>query len=139
MKEIEVSFYKKLNEYYKERDYLFTLKSCRGHSYSLVDFLLFIVTSCILLLLGIIASIIYQDIIYFIVLFLLSVPGFIVSFIITKDRKKQSDKINRLEKELRDMIEENKPLFNDEKLTLDDYIKEFERLGFSIVILMKKI
>lgn len=135
MNETEVKFYKKLNEYYQERDYLFTLKSSRGHSYSIVDFLLFIVISSILLLSGIILSIVCQDIIYFLILIILSIPGFLVSLIIVKDRKKQINKINILEKELREMIEENKPLFNDKKLTIDDYIKEFKSLGFNIEII----
>ena len=41
MDKIKVEFYRKLNEYYQERDYLFTKKSFRGHAYSLIDFLLF--------------------------------------------------------------------------------------------------
>ena len=47
MDKIKVEFYRKLNEYYQERDYLFTKKSFRGHAYSLIDFLLFFVTASI--------------------------------------------------------------------------------------------
>ena len=135
MEEIEVKFYKKLNEYYQERDHLYTLKSLIGHSYSFVDFLLFFLISSIILLAGIILSIIHQDIIFLDALLLFSLPGYIVTYIIFKDRKKQINKVRYLEKEIRDMIKENKPLFDNKKLTLGDYLEDFKNLGFDVNII----
>ena len=135
MEEIEVKFYKKLNEYYQERDHLYTLKSLRGRSYSFVDFLLFFIISSIILLTGIILSIIHQDIIFLDALLLFSLPGYIVTYIIFKDRKKQINKVRNLEKEIRDMIKENKPLFDNKKLTLGDYLEDFKNLGFDVNII----
>ena len=135
MEEIEVKFYKKLNEYYQERDHLYTLKSLIGHSYSFVDFLLFFMISSIILLTGIILSIIHQDIIFLDALLLFSLPGYIVTYIIFKDRKKQINKVRNLEKEIRDMIKENKPLFDNKKLTLDDYLEDFKNLSFDVNII----
>lgn len=135
MEEIEVKFYKKLNEYYQERDHLYTLKSLIGHSYSFVDFLLFFIISSIILLTGIILSIIHQDIIFLDALLLFSLPGYIVTYIIFKDRKKQINKVRNLEKEIRDMIKENKPLFDNKKLTLGDYLEDFKNLGFDVNII----
>lgn len=135
MEEIEVKFYKKLNEYYQERDHLYTLKSLIGHSYSFVDFLLFFIISSIILLTGIILSIIHQDIIFLDALLLFSLPGYIVTYIIFKDRKKQINKVRNLEKEIRDMIKENKPLFDNKKLTLVDYLENFKNLGFDVNII----
>ena len=89
MDRIKTEFYNKLNEYYQERDYLFTKKSFRGHAYSLIDFLLFFVTASILLLLGIVLSIINQDIFYFVLFFALSIIPYVISFLIIRDRKKQ--------------------------------------------------
>lgn len=137
MKEIEVNFYKKLNEYYQERDYLYTLKSYRGHSYSIVDFLLFVIISSVILLLGVALSIICQDIIYFSIFLLFSIVGYLISFIIVIDRRKQIVKTKKLEKELRNMIEDNKPLFDDKLLTLEDYIRHFEWIGFNIEIICR--
>ena len=118
MDKIKVEFYRKLNEYYQERDYLFTKKSFRGHAYSLIDFLLFFATASILLLLGIVLSIINQDIIYFELLIALPAILYLVSFLIIRDRNKQIKKINSLLVELRKMMDEYKPLFDESKLTI---------------------
>ena len=134
MDKIKVEFYRKLNEYYQERDYLFTRKSYRGHAYSLIDFLLFFVTASILLLLGIVLSIINQDIIYFELLIALPAILYLVSFLIIRDRKKQIKKINSLLVELRKMMDEYKPLFDESKLTIEDYVSDLKTLGFELEV-----
>lgn len=134
MDKIKVEFYRKLNEYYQERDYLFTKKSFRGLAYSLIDFLLFFVTASILLLLGIVLSIINQDIIYFVLFLALPAILFLVSFLIIRDRKKQIKKIDSLLAELRKMINEYKPLFDGSKLTIEDYISDLKTLGFELEV-----
>ena len=134
MDKIKVEFYRKLNEYYQERDYLFTRKSFRGHAYSLIDFLLFFVTASILLLLGIVLSIINQDIIYFVFFLVLPAILFLVSFLIIRDRKKQIKKIDSLLAELRKMIDEYKPLFDGSKLTIEDYVNDLKSLGFELEV-----
>ncbi len=134
MDKIKVEFYRKLNEYYQERDYLFTKKSFRGHAYSLIDFLLFFVTASILLLLGIVLSIINQDIIYFVLFLVLPAILYLVSFLIIRDRKKQIKKINSLLAELRKMIDEYKPLFDGSKLTIEDYVSDLKTLGFELEV-----
>ena len=134
MDKIKVEFYRKLNEYYQERDYLFTRKSYRGHAYSLIDFLLFFATASILLLLGIVLSIINQDIIYFELLIALPAILYLVSFLIIRDRKKQIKKINSLLAELRKMIDEYKPLFDESKLTIEDYVSDLKTLGFELEV-----
>ena len=138
MDKIKVEFYRKLNEYNQERDYLFTRKSYRGHAYSLLDFLLFFVTASILLILGIALSIINKDIFYFAFFFALSVIPYLVSFFIIRDRKKQIKKIDILLVELRSMINEFNPLFNESKLTLDDYVNDLKNLGFELKIITFK-
>ena len=138
MDKIKVEFYRKLNEYNQERDYLFTRKSYRGHAYSLLDFLLFFVTASILLILGIVLSIINKDIFYFAFFFALSVIPYLVSFFIIRDRKKQIKKIDILLVELRSMINEFNPLFNESKLTLDDYVNDLKNLGFELKIITFK-
>ena len=134
MDKIKVEFYRKLNEYYQERDYLFTRKSYRGHAYSLIDFLLFFATASILLLLGIVLSIINQDIIYFELLIALPAILYLVSFLIIRDRKKQIKKIDSLLAELRKMIDEYKPLFDESKLTIEDYVSDLKTLGFELEV-----
>ena len=134
MDKIKVEFYRKLNEYYQERDYLFTRKSFRGHAYSLIDFLLFFVTASILLLLGIVLSIINQDIIYFVFFLVLPAILYLVSFLIIRDRKKQIKKINSLLAELRKMIDEYKTLFDESKLTIEDYVSDLKTLGFELEV-----
>ncbi|MCI5745089.1 MAG: hypothetical protein MR270_02255 [Erysipelotrichaceae bacterium] len=138
MDKIKVEFYRKLNEYNQERDYLFTRKSYRGHAYSLLDFLLFFVTASILLILGIVLSIINKDIFYFAFFFALSVIPYSVSFFIIMDRKKQIKKIDILLVELRNMINQFNPLFNESKLTLDDYVNDLKKLGFELGIITFK-
>ena len=138
MDKIKVEFYRKLNKYYQERDYLFTKKSFRGHAYSLLDFLLFFVTASILLILGIVLSIINKDIFYFAFFFALSVIPYLVSFFIIRGRKKQIKKIDILLVELRSMINEFNPLFNESKLTLDDYVNDLRNLGFELEIITFK-
>ena len=134
MDKIKVEFYRKLNEYYQERDYLFTRKSYRGHAYSLIDFLLFFVTASIFLLLGIVLSIINQDIIYFELLIALPAILYLVSFLIIRDRNKQIKKINSLLVELRKMMDEYKPLFDESKLTIEDYVSDLKTLGFELEV-----
>lgn len=134
MDKIKVEFYRKLNEYYQERDYLFTRKSYRGHAYSLIDFLLFFATASILLLLGIVLSIINQDIIYFELLIALPAILYLVSFLIIRDRNKQIKKINSLLVELRKMMDEYKPLFDESKLTIEDYVSDLKTLGFELEV-----
>lgn len=134
MDKIKVEFYRKLNEYYQERDYLFTRKSYSGHAYSLIDFLLFFVNTSIFLLLGIVSSIIYQDIFYFVFCFVLSIIPYVVSFLIIRDRKKQIKKIDSLLAELRKMIDEYKPLFDGSKLTIEDYVSDLKTLGFELEV-----
>ena len=134
MDKIKVEFYRKLNEYYQERDYLFTRKSYRGHAYSLIDFLLFFVTASIFLLLGIVLSIINQDIIYFELLIALPAILYLVSFLIIRDRNKQIKKINSLLAELPKMIDEYKPLFDGSKLTIEDYVNDLKSLGFELEV-----
>ena len=134
MDKIKTEFYNKLNEYYQERDYLFTKKSFRGHAYSLIDFLLFFVTASILLLLGIVLSIINKDIFYFVLFFALSIIPYVVSFLIIRDRKKQIKKINSLLAELRKMVDEYKPLFDESKLTIEDYVSDLKTLGFELEV-----
>ena len=134
MDKIKVEFYRKLNEYYQERDYLFTKKSFRGHAYSLIDFLLFFVTASIFLLLGIVLSIINQDIIYFELFIALPAILYLVSFLIIRDRKKQIKKIDSLLAELRKMIDEYKPLFDESKLTIEDYVSDLKTLGFELEV-----
>ena len=134
MDKIKVEFYRKLNEYYQERDYLFTRKSFRGHAYSLIDFLLFFVTASIFLLFGIVLSIINQDIIYFVFFLVLPAILYLVSFLIIRDRKKQIKKINSLLVELRKMVDEYKPLFDESKLTIEDYVSDLKTLGFELEV-----
>ena len=134
MDKIKVEFYRKLNEYYQERDYLFTRKSYRGHAYSLIDFLLLFVTASILLLLGIVLSIMNQDIFYFVLFFALSIIPYVVSFLIIRDRNKQIKKINSLLVELRKMMDEYKPLFDESKLTIEDYVSDLKTLGFELEV-----
>lgn len=134
MDKIKVKFYRKLNEYYQERDYLFTRKSYRGHAYSLIDFLFFFVTASIMLLLGIVLSIINQDIFDFVLFFALSIIPYLVSFLIIRDRKKQIKKINSLLIELRKMMDEYKPLFDESKLTIEDYVSDLKTLGFELEV-----
>ena len=134
MDKIKVEFYRKLNKYYQERDYLFTRKSYRGHAYSLIDFLLFFVTASIFLLLGIVLSIINQDIIYFVLFLALLAILYLVSFLIIRDRKKQIKKIDSLLAELRKMIDEYKPLFDESKLTIEDYVNDLKSLGFELEV-----
>ena len=134
MDKIKVEFYRKLNEYYQERDYLFTRKSYRGHAYSLIDFLLFFATASILLLLGIVLSIINQDIIYFELLIALPAILYLVSFLIIRDRNKQIKKINSLLVELRKMMDEYKTLFDESKLTIEDYVSDLKTLGFELEV-----
>ena len=134
MDKIKVEFYGKLNEYYQERDYLFTRKSYRGHAYSLIDFLLFFVTASILLLLGMVLSIINQEIIYFVLFLALPAILYLVSFLIIRDRKKQIKKIDSLLVELRKMMDEYKPLFDGSKLTIEDYVSDLKTLGFELEV-----
>jgi hypothetical protein len=134
MDKIKTEFYNKLNEYYQERDYLFTKKSFRGHAYSLFDFLLFFITGSILLLLGVVLSIINQDIFYFVLFFSLSIIPYVVSFLVIRDRKKQIKKINSLLAELRKMMDEYKPLFDESKLTIEDYVSDLKTLGFELEV-----
>ena len=134
MDKIKVEFYRKLNEYYQERHYLFTRKSYRGHEYSLIDFLLFFVIASIFLLLGIVLSIINQDIIGFVFFFALCIIPYVVSFLIIRDRKKQIKKIDSLLVELRKMMDEYKPLFDGSKLTIEDYVSDLKTLGFELEV-----
>lgn len=123
-------FYRKLNEYYETRDRLYTYKSYRENSYSLVDFLLFFVVASILLILSAIISIIEIDASYLLFMSPFYLLIYLGSLLIIKGRKKQIIKIEKLREELLTIIDEEKPKYNNIKLDLYDYIKELESLGF---------
>ena len=79
-------------------------------------------------------SIINQDIIYFELLIALPAILYLVSFLIIRDRKKQIKKIDSLLAELRKMIDEYKPLFDESKLTIEDYVSDLKTLGFELEV-----
>lgn len=132
MDQIKEKYYKKLNEYYVLRDSIFTDQGYRGNSGTFVDFTIITSLAFLILILGIIISWTSKELFVFILFDIISLLLLFVSFTFYMIRKKKIIKLNILFNELKSMVNEYNPLFNESKLDLQDYINDLESYGFVV-------
>ena len=129
----ELEFYKKLNKYYEERDELYSFDNRRystlclgafiGHI--LLGFLSLIIVTMFIVEIGMHPILIIM--VLMIILFTVLGCAFVI-----KNRKKRLKKLHDREEELLYMINNVNTFSCDAKLNLNDYIREFENLGFIV-------
>ena len=130
--ELEVLFYRKLNEYYELRDRLFTIRSIRGHAYSIIDFLVFVILGVMNVVASVVLAIIEGDISYVCFLSILYIPLFIVAFIIFKERKNKLEKLQKMKEEILCIGKQDSKLLENKRFELIDYINELASFGFGV-------